>query len=144
VVATSHDYDKLTTALLVSHHICLPAARQPIGPQRLTGFDVESYVRHGLPIVSIVGNNGAWNQTTQGVLKRTGRAIGTYLNQEVDYAKIMDAMGGYGERVTDPDEIKPALDRAFTSGKAAVIDVVIDQEVGYGMMGGRSRQSRQY
>ncbi|HHZ63876.1 MAG TPA: hypothetical protein EYN53_14745, partial [Dehalococcoidia bacterium] len=62
----------------------------------------------------------------------------------VDYAKIMDAMGGYGERVTDPDEIKPALDRAFTSGKAAVIDVVIDQEVGYGMMGGRSRQSRQY
>ncbi|HIA17514.1 MAG TPA: acetolactate synthase, partial [Dehalococcoidia bacterium] len=110
----------------------------------LTGFDVESYVRHGLPIVSIVGNNGAWNQTTQGVLKRTGRAIGTYLNQEVDYAKIMDAMGGYGERVTDPDEIKPALDRAFTSGKAAVIDVVIDQEVGYGTMGGRSRQSRQY
>ena len=56
----------------------------------------------------------------------------------------MDAMGGYGERVTDPGEIKPALDRAFTSGKAAVIDVVIDQEIGYGMMGGRSRQSRQY
>jgi acetolactate synthase-1/2/3 large subunit len=78
------------------------------------------------------------------VLKRTGRAIGTYLNQEVDYGQIMDAMGGYGERVTDPNEIKPALERAFTSGKAAVIDVVIDQDIGYGQMGGRSRQSRQY
>lgn len=110
----------------------------------LTGFDVESYVRHNLPIVSIVGNNGAWNQTTQGVVRRGGRGIGTYLSQDTDYAKIMEGMGGYAERVTDPSEIKPALDRAFNSGKAAVLDVVIDPDVSYGQMGGRSRQTRQY
>jgi acetolactate synthase-1/2/3 large subunit len=110
----------------------------------LTGFDVESYVRHNLPIVSIVGNNGAWNQTTQGVVRRGGSGVGTYLSQETDYAQIMQGLGGYGERVTDPEEIRPALERAFGSGKAALLDMVIDPEVAYAAMGGRSRQSRQY
>ena len=110
----------------------------------LTGFDVESYVRFNLPIVSIVGNNGAWNQTTQGVVRRGMRGIGTYLSQETDYAKIMDGMGGYGERVTDPEEIRPALERAFNSGKPALLDVVTDPDVAYAAMGGRSRQQRQY
>lgn len=108
----------------------------------LTGFDVESYVRFNLPIVSIVGNNGAWNQTTQGVVRRGMRGIGTYLSQETNYAKIMDGMGGYGERVTDPEEIRPALERAFNSGKPALLDVVTDQDVAYASMGGRSRQQR--
>ena len=110
----------------------------------LTGFDVESYVRHNLPIVSIVGNNGAWNQTTQGVVRRGGQALGTYLSQDTDYAKIMEGMGGHAERVTDPNEIRPALERAFASGKAALLDVVIDPDRAYAEMGGRSRQSRQY
>ncbi|MCI0799924.1 MAG: hypothetical protein J4O06_14185, partial [Chloroflexi bacterium] len=110
----------------------------------LTGFDVETYVRFNLPIVSIVGNNGAWNQTTQGTLRRGGRAIGTYLSQDTDYAKIMEGMGGFSERVTDPEQIRPALERAFNSGKAALLDIVTDQSVSYGNMGGRSRQTRQY
>ena len=110
----------------------------------LTGFDVESYVRFNLPIVSIVGNNGAWNQTTQGVVRRGMRGIGTYLSQDTDYAKIMEGMGGHAERVTDPEEIRPALERAFNSGKPALLDVVTDPEVAYAAMGGRSRQQRQY
>ena len=110
----------------------------------LTGFDVESYVRFDLPIVSIVGNNGSWNQTTQGVIRRTGRALNTWLSQETNYAKIMEGMGGHGERVTDPDEIRPALQRAFDSGKPALLDVVIDPDAAYADMGGRSRQQRQY
>ncbi|MCH7625426.1 MAG: hypothetical protein IIC83_05845 [Chloroflexi bacterium] len=110
----------------------------------LTGFDVESYVRFNLPIVSVLGNNGAWNQTTQGVVRRGGKALGTYLSQETNYAKIMEGMGGYGERVTDPEQIRPALERAFGSGRPALLDVVIDQKVAYADMGGRSRQQRQY
>ena len=74
---------------------------------------------------------------------RTPDAAGTHLSQETDYAKIMDGLGGYGERVTDPNEIRPALERAFGSGKAALLDVVIDPDVAYAAMGGRSRQSRQ-
>lgn len=110
----------------------------------LTGFDVETYVRFNLPIVSIVGNNGAWNQTTQGVVRRGMRGIGTYLSQETNYAQIMEGMGGYGERVTDPEHIRPALERAFGSGKPALLDVVTDPDVAYAAMGGRSRQQRQY
>lgn len=110
----------------------------------LNGFDMETYVRFNLPIVAVVGNNGAWNQTTQGVLNRGGRALATFLSQDTNYAEIMQGMGGYGERVTDPDEITPALERAFASGKPAVLDVVIDQKASYGQMGGRSRQTRQY
>jgi acetolactate synthase-1/2/3 large subunit len=110
----------------------------------LTGFDVESYVRFKLPIVSVVGNNGAWNQTTQGVKRRGGSGLATYLSQDTDYAKIMEGMGGHAERVTEPDAIRPALERAFASGKPALLDVVIDPNVSYGMMGGRSREQRQY
>ncbi len=110
----------------------------------LTGFDVESYVRFNLPIVSVVGNNGAWNQTTQGVKRRGGTGLATYLSQDTDYAKIMEGMGGHSERVTEPEAIRPALERAFASGKPALLDVVIDPDVSYGMMGGRSREQRQY
>ena len=110
----------------------------------LNGMDMESMVRFNLPVVGIVGNNGAWNQTTQGVIRRTGRAIGTYLSQETRYDLIMEGFGGYGERVEDPEQIRPALERAFGSGKAALLDVVLDPHVSYGDMGGRSRQVRQY
>ncbi len=110
----------------------------------LTEFDVESYVRFKLPIVSVVGNNGAWNQTTQGVKRRGGSGLATYLSQDTDYAKIMEGMGGHSERVTEPEAIRPALERAFASGKPALLDVVIDPDVSYGMMGGRSREQRQY
>ena len=110
----------------------------------LNGMDMETFVRFNLPVVGIVGNNGAWNQTTQGVIRRTGRAIGTWLSQETRYDLIMEGFGGYGERVEDPEQIRPALERAFGSGKAALLDVVLDQDVSYGNMGGRSRQVRQY
>ena len=78
------------------------------------------------------------------MVRRGGQALGTYLSQDTDYAKIMEGMGGHSERVTDPNEIRPALERAFNSGKAALLDVVIDPDRAYADMGGRSRQSRQY
>jgi acetolactate synthase-1/2/3 large subunit len=110
----------------------------------LNGMEMETMVRHKLPVVAVVGNNGSWNQTTQGVKRRYGRAIGTYLSQDTRYDKVMEGFGGYSERVTKPSEIRPALERAFKSGKAALLDVVIDQNASYGQLGGRSRQARQY
>jgi acetolactate synthase-1/2/3 large subunit len=110
----------------------------------LNGMEMETMVRHKLPVVGILGNNGAWNQTTQGVSRKYGRAIGTYLTQETRYDKVMEGFGGYGERVTEPSQIRPALERAFGSGTAALLDVVIDPDVSYGQLGGRSRPVRQY
>jgi acetolactate synthase-1/2/3 large subunit len=110
----------------------------------LNGFDMETFVRFNLPVVAVLANNGAWNQTTQGVLRRGGRALATFLSQKTDYAKIMEGMGGYGERVSDPEQIRPALERAFESGKPALVDLVTDPDIAYASMGGRSRQTRQY
>jgi len=39
------------------------------------------------------------------------------------------AFGGYGERVEDPNQIRPALQRAYASGKAAIINVIVDPTV---------------
>ncbi len=63
----------------------------------LTGFYVESYVRFKLPIVSVVGNNVAWNQTIQVVNGPGGFGLAAYLSQDTDYAKIMEGMGGHSE-----------------------------------------------
>ena len=65
-----------------------------------------------------------------GCCPQGGSGVGTYLSQETDYAQIMQGLGGYGERVTDPEEIKPALERAFGAGKAALLDVVIGPRSG--------------
>ena len=70
-------------------------------------------------------------------------AAGTHLSQETDYAKLMDGLGGYRGRVTDSTQIRPAIERAFGSGKAALLDIVIDPDVAYTAMGGRSQYSRQ-
>ena len=51
---------------------------------------------------------------------------GTGLNR-TRYDKVVEAMGGHGEHVTEPDEIRPALERAFESGKAACINVEIER-----------------
>ena len=55
----------------------------------------------------------------------------------------MDGLGGSGESVADPTQIRPALKRVFGSGKAALLDIVIDPDVAYTAMGGRSQYSRQ-
>ena len=46
---------------------------------------------------------------THGVVRRGMSGVGAYLSQETDYAKIMDGLGGYGERVTDHEQIRPSL-----------------------------------
>jgi acetolactate synthase-1/2/3 large subunit len=53
------------------------------------------------------------------------RSVGTDLSQTARYDKLAESMGGYGERVTEPDEIQPAIRRALASGKPAVVDVVL-------------------
>ena len=106
----------------------------------LNGMDMETMVRFKLPVVSVVANNGGWAQTIHGVKRAYGRALGCDLSQETQYGKIVEAMGGYGERVERPEDIRPALERAFASGLPACVDVVTDPEISYGTMPGRSQR----
>lgn len=55
-------------------------------------------------------------------------SVGTKLNEKVRYDKFAESLGGYGETVTEPEEIKPAVQRALKENVPAVIDVRIDPE----------------
>ena len=88
--------------------------------------DLETAVRLGLKnLIFVIGNNNAWGTIKSGQkLAYKKRYIDVDL-PEFDYAKCAEGFGCYGEVVTDPNELKPALERAKISGKPAVIDVKI-------------------
>ncbi len=103
----------------------------------LNGFDFDTFVRFNIPVVSVVGNDRQWGQIIVGQKAMYGkdRAIASQLGDNCRYDKIVEGMGGHGEYVTEPDQIRPAIERAFASGKPACVNVIMDQEPP-GIMGG--------
>ncbi len=97
----------------------------------LTGFDYDTLIRFNMPVIGIVANNAAWNQVRYGQIERYGRTKGDVANilSPLRYDRIVEAMGGYGEHVTEPSQIIPALERARSSGKPSLINVIVDQNV---------------
>jgi acetolactate synthase-1/2/3 large subunit len=88
--------------------------------------ELETAARLKLPLVVIVADDRQW-----GMIKATQMAIydARYIGVDFDdvrYDQVAQAMGCWGERVEDPQEITPALERAVASGKPAVLDVVVD------------------
>jgi acetolactate synthase-1/2/3 large subunit len=96
-----------------------------------TGFDFDTLVRFDLPVVAVVANNAAWNQVRFVQLLKYGPERGRVANElnPLRYDRIAEAMGGYGEHVTEPSGIRPALDRARASGKPALINVMVARDV---------------
>jgi len=96
----------------------------------LNGFEFDTAVRFGLPIVGVVGNDGAWGQMMrpQAMIYGSDRLVATQLEYS-RYDKVVEALGGHGEHVTTPDEIGPALQRAFESGRAALVNVEMRRDV---------------
>ncbi|HEY7294227.1 MAG TPA: thiamine pyrophosphate-dependent enzyme, partial [Dehalococcoidia bacterium] len=91
-----------------------------------SGMEVETACRYNLPITYIVVNNngvgGGPTETDHNPL--TARA-GAY-TANAHYEKIAEAFGGLGFFVERPEEIRPAIDKAFASGKTALINIMID------------------
>ncbi len=85
----------------------------------MNAMEMDTAVRHNIPIVTVISLNGGWTADPEG--SKVGRALGYQR-----YEKMMDAFGGYGEYVEKPAEIRPALQRAFASGKAAIVNVKTD------------------
>jgi acetolactate synthase-1/2/3 large subunit len=98
----------------------------------LNGMEFESMVRQKLPVVSIIGNDGAWGQIKHPQKSLVGHATAAELSPGIRYDKMVEALGGYGELVERPQDIRPALERAFASGLPACINVLIDPEKPYG------------
>ena len=101
------------------------------GAFSLTGWDFETLVRFDLPFIGIVGNNSSMNQIRYGQIAKYGDARGRVGNTlgDIRYGEFARMLGGYGEDISDPDEIRPALERARESGKPSLINVWVDPEV---------------
>jgi acetolactate synthase-1/2/3 large subunit len=94
----------------------------------LNAMEYESAIRQDIPFVGIIGNDGAWGQikVAQEALYGEGNAPAANLSRDAGYERMVEGLGGYGERVTEPKEIRPALERAFDAGVAACINVMVD------------------
>jgi acetolactate synthase I/II/III large subunit len=96
-----------------------------------SGLEFDTMVRHGLPVVGIIGNNGIWALEYHPMKFLYGYQVAAELQPELRYDQVVEALGGHGELVRTPDELRPALDRAFASGKPALVNVLTDPEVVY-------------
>ncbi|MCX7685748.1 MAG: thiamine pyrophosphate-binding protein [Acetobacteraceae bacterium] len=83
--------------------------------------ELDTARREGLPVVTIVHNNAAWGVIAHGQMRAFGESFGTDLSG-ADYAAIARGFGCHGEVVERPEEVGPALARAFASGLPAVLD----------------------
>jgi acetolactate synthase-1/2/3 large subunit len=94
-------------------------------------MDVDSLVRHRLPVVMVMGNNGAWGLEKHPMRFLYGYDVVADLAPGTRYDQVVTALGGAGELVTRPGDIGPALDRAFASDLPYLVNVVTDPAVAY-------------
>jgi acetolactate synthase-1/2/3 large subunit len=93
-------------------------------------MEFHTAIRRGLPIVVVVANDESWGMIAHSQTLRLGHCIsdGTCLGR-VEYQRLVEALGGHGALVERPEEIRPALEAAFASGKTACINVMMDPTV---------------
>jgi acetolactate synthase I/II/III large subunit len=95
------------------------------------GMEFDTLVRHGVPIVGVMGNNGIWGLEKHPMEFLYGYSVAADLQPELRYDRVVEALGGHGELVSSPDELQPALERAFESGKPALVNVLTDPSIAY-------------
>jgi acetolactate synthase I/II/III large subunit len=95
-------------------------------------MDVDTLVRHDLPIVMVVGNNGVWaleKHPMQALYD--GWDAAADLQPGLRYDEVVAALGGAGETVERPADLGPALQRAFAAGVPYLVNVITDPAVAY-------------
>ena len=95
------------------------------------GMEFDTLVRHNIPVVAVMGNNGIWALEKHPMEFLYGYSVAADLQPECRYDQVVEALGGHGELVREPGELHPALDRAFASGKPALVNVLTDPSVVY-------------
>jgi acetolactate synthase I/II/III large subunit len=91
-------------------------------------MEFDTAVRHNLPVVTILGNDSAWGIDRQIQLGLYGRPVATDLLQS-HYEMVVQGLGGHGEYVERPEDLAPALERAFASGKPALVNVAVQRAI---------------
>jgi acetolactate synthase-1/2/3 large subunit len=96
-----------------------------------SAMEFDTMVRHRIPVVCVVGNNGIWALEKHPMQNMLGASVAADLGSRTRYDKVVEALGGYGELVDRPDDIRPALERAFNSGVPACVNVICDPGAEY-------------
>ncbi|MEZ5458630.1 MAG: thiamine pyrophosphate-dependent enzyme [Steroidobacteraceae bacterium] len=91
--------------------------------------ELHAAAQAGLPLVCVIGNDGAWGTELHGQLGAIGRGINTELGM-LRYELVGIGFGCHGEFVEQPSQLDAALDRAFAYRGPSVVNVVIDRAAG--------------
>ena len=102
----------------------------PLGavPEQMLAAKFSSY---DVPVVSVIGNNGIWGLEKHPMEALYGYSVVAELRPGTRYDEVVRALGGHGELVSTPTQLRPALERAFASGLPAVVNVLTDPSVAY-------------
>jgi thiamine pyrophosphate-dependent acetolactate synthase large subunit-like protein len=96
-----------------------------------SGLEFDTLARHGVNAVGVMGNNGIWGLEKHPMEAIYGYSVAAELRPGTRYDQVVEALGGHGELVERPEGVKPALERAFSSGKPALVNVLTDPSVAY-------------
>ncbi|MGR9090073.1 MAG: thiamine pyrophosphate-binding protein [Gammaproteobacteria bacterium] len=107
------------------------------------GMDMETAAKYGIPIVTLLWNNSSWGPDFASMPILKGRTDPFDMVPDIRYDRVFEPMGVHTEHVAEPDEIIPALERAFAAGKPALINVVGDKRYGHPSLGGNLLGSTQ-
>ena len=96
-----------------------------------SGMEWDTLARHGVAVVGVMGNNGIWALEKHPMEFLYGYSVAAELRPETPYHDVVAALGGHGELVRTPGELRPALERAFAAGGPALVNVLTDPDVVY-------------
>ncbi|MBI3977122.1 MAG: thiamine pyrophosphate-binding protein [Chloroflexi bacterium] len=113
-------------AAKLRHPECQAVAVSGDGALGFYLMEFETALRHGVPVVAVVGNDAAWGieKHIQQALYGPDRLPGSLLSG-TRYDRVVEALGGHGEYVEDPAQLRPAVERALASGRPACVNVRI-------------------
>ena len=123
-LAVGLPYANTAKLLNPDSRVCLMTGDGSVG---FNFMEFETAIRKNLPIVVVISNDLGWGMIRHSQELRIGHAIedGTFIGK-VDYHKMVEAIGGKGFFVEKPEDIRPALEQAFASGKVCCINVMTD------------------
>jgi acetolactate synthase-1/2/3 large subunit len=96
-----------------------------------SGMEWDTLVRHGVAVIGVMGNNGIWALEKHPMEAIYGYSVAAELQPELRYDQVVQTLGGHGELVRAPGELRGAFERALASGRPALINVLTDPAVAY-------------
>ncbi len=96
-----------------------------------SGMEFDTLARHGVNVVGVMGNNGIWALEKHPMEFLYGYSVAADLRPGTRYDQVVEALGCHGELVERPEHVRPALERALSADRPALVNVLTDPTVVY-------------